>query len=104
MAFSKKHLFPLDDQLLSEYCKALGYPARPDILRTLHQKGKLTVGELHQRYPISEETFSDHLLILRKANLVEFEERHPYTFYSIHEKNLEHAFMVINAFLSTFKK
>jgi DNA-binding transcriptional ArsR family regulator len=102
MAFSKKHLYPLEDQLLSEFCKALGYPARPDILRILHQRGKLTVGELHQRYPISEETFSDHLLNLRKTNLIEYEERHPYTYYSLHEKNLAQAMRIMQAYLSAF--
>jgi DNA-binding transcriptional ArsR family regulator len=102
MAFSKKHLYPLDDQRLAEYCKALAYPGRLEILRTLQIRGKLTVQELHQHHPISEETFSDHLAVLRKAQLIDSEERFPYTFYMVRESNVQQALLLITAYLTIF--
>ena len=104
MAFSKKHLYPIDDQRLSEYCRALAYPGRIEILRTLRQRGKLTVQELHHHHPISEETFSDHLAVLRRAQLIESEERFPYTFYMVHESNMQQALMLITAYLALFSR
>lgn len=103
MAFSKKHLYPIDDQLLSNYAKAIAYPARLEILRTLQLKGKLTVHELWKDHPISEETFSDHIRILRTAQLIDFEERFPYTFYYINAKNLKQAEQLLLSFLAFFK-
>ena len=112
MAFSKKHLYPLADQRVAEYCKAIAYPGRIDALRTLHYHGKLTVKELYQHqdsalssiHPISEESFSDHLAILRNAHLITPEERFPYTFYKIHEDNVQQAALLITAYFSLFSK
>jgi DNA-binding transcriptional ArsR family regulator len=103
MAFSKKHLYSLTAQRTSEYCKALSYPARLDILETLQHKGKLTVHEIHVNHPISRESLSDHLRILRTAKLIEPEEHYPYTFYKVNEANLREAFQLIALFMARFR-
>ena len=88
MAFSKHHLYPQDAQIVSGFAKALGFPGRIEILLQLQAEGPISVQPLAKGHPISQETLSQHLKILREAQLVIAEERFPYTFYQVHESNL----------------
>jgi ArsR family transcriptional regulator len=103
MAFSKKYLYSIEAQRTSEYCKALAYPARLEILDTLQLKGRLTVHDIHLNHPISRESLSDHLRILRDVKLIEPEEDYPYTFYKVNEANLQQAFQLIAQFMARFR-
>ena len=102
MAFPKTHLYSKESQMLSGFAKALGFPGRAEILLKLHAEGPLTVQQLAKGHPICMETVSGHLKILREAHLVIAEERYPYTFYRVHEKNMRKAQEVLAKFFSQF--
>lgn len=102
MAFSKLNLYDPNDQITCGFMKGFAYPARLDILRRLQHEGPLCVQILAQGYPISKETLSDHLKILRETHLVNWEEKYPYTFYTLDAKNMEMAIQYILSFLNLF--
>jgi DNA-binding transcriptional ArsR family regulator len=54
----------------SEQLDALGDPTRRGILSRLLSNGPLPVGELAQEFPMSRPAISQHLRILKRANLV----------------------------------
>jgi len=89
MAFSKQNLYRPETQIASSFFKALSYSGRLEILFKLYAEGPLCVQDLAQGHPISREAISCHLKILRIAGLIIAEERFPYTFYSIDEKNID---------------
>jgi ArsR family transcriptional regulator, arsenate/arsenite/antimonite-responsive transcriptional repressor len=67
--------FPLPDgsfdQELAVLCKALGHPARVQILRCLIQHDTCFFGDLAEVVPRAASTVSRHLAILKGAGLVE---------------------------------
>jgi ArsR family transcriptional regulator, arsenate/arsenite/antimonite-responsive transcriptional repressor len=103
MAQSKQNLYPTEDQLTSNYAKALGHPARLKILKQLQSAGSICVQVIAQTHPISKEALSGHLKSLREAQLVEWVERFPFTFYSVNEINVKKAFDYLESFFSIFK-
>jgi len=58
------------DQRLAEKLKALGHPARLEILRTLASRGRCVCGEVVDVMPLAQATVSQHLKILKEAGLV----------------------------------
>lgn len=88
MARSKKHLYPIEDQLLSEQFKSLNHPARHRILRTLIQQGTSCVTDIAKHHPLSKESISKHLTTLYRQHLVTYRERFPYSFYTIDRENV----------------
>jgi ArsR family transcriptional regulator len=102
MAFSKQSLYSQESQMISGFAKALGFPGRLEILIKLQAEGPLTVQQLAKGHPICMETLSQHLKILREAQLVIAEERYPYTFYRVHEKNMKKAQEVLAMFFMHF--
>ena len=102
MAFSKHSLYKIDSQILGGFAKAIGYSGRIEILLKLEVEGPITVQELAEGHPICMETLSQHLKILRVAQLVIAEERYPYTFYRVHERNLAKAREAFTLFFDQF--
>lgn len=102
MAFSKAHLYPPELQTTSNKMKALGYPARLQILFFLLVHGPCCVQDIARHHPISTEAISGHLAILRKYHLVYFDERYPYTFYQLDKANLRKTIALIRACLDRF--
>jgi DNA-binding transcriptional ArsR family regulator len=103
MAFSKLNQYDLNDQITCGFMKGFAYPVRLDILRRLHFEGPLCVQILAQGQPICKETLSEHLKTLRKVQLVNWEEKYPYTFYSLDEENMAKAIQYIYSFLKLFQ-
>ena len=91
MACSKENLYDISDQEKSHYFSAFNHPARLKILRQLEKEGVMCVKEIAKDHPISKESLSDHLKILRDAGLVDWVERFPFTFYWINRENLARA-------------
>jgi len=59
-----------DFESLALACKALSHPARLAILQTLAQRGSCICGEIVDVMPLSQATVSQHLKILKNADLV----------------------------------
>jgi len=102
MAISRNYLYDLNDQQASYFAKALSHPARLRILQKLSHDGTCTVEVLRIMHPISQPSISQHLRILRKAHLVDFKEKFPYTFYSLNAKNFYEMKGQLKSFLDKF--
>jgi ArsR family transcriptional regulator len=59
-----------DFESLASACKALSHPARLAILQTLASRGTCICGEIVDVMPLSQATVSQHLKILKNANLI----------------------------------
>lgn len=102
MAFPKRSLYKKESQIISGFARALCYPGRIEILMLLETEGPLRVEAIAKGHPISKETLSQHLKILREVQLIIADERYPYTFYRIHEENMIKAKEALAWFFSHF--
>ena len=59
-----------EQQRLAGYCKALGHPVRVEIIKILLAKGECISGDLAESFDKAHSTISEHLKILKNANLV----------------------------------
>ena len=57
-------------EVLTGQLKALGHPARLEILRVLAGRGSCVCGEVVQVMPLSQATVSQHLKVLKDAGLI----------------------------------
>ncbi len=55
---------------LADFCKALAHPVRVEILKILIDKGECISGDLADSFDKAHSTISEHLKILKDANLV----------------------------------
>jgi ArsR family transcriptional regulator, arsenate/arsenite/antimonite-responsive transcriptional repressor len=58
------------DELLADRLKALGHPARIEILRVLAARGTCVCGEVVDLMPLAQATVSQHLKVLKEAGLI----------------------------------
>jgi ArsR family transcriptional regulator len=58
------------NQHLAERLKALGHPARLEILRVLAARGTCVCGEIVEILPLAQATVSQHLKVLKEAGLI----------------------------------
>ncbi len=98
MAFSKADHYAQDEQMVSNYFKSLGHPARLRILKKLKQDGILTVEEIRHGHPIAESTVSNHLFKVRVVGFGKATEEYPYTYYDIDLEEIKKAKKMINNF------
>lgn len=57
-------------EVLADCLKALGHPARLEILRVLAGRGTCVCGEVVKVMPLSQATVSQHLKVLKEAGLI----------------------------------
>jgi ArsR family transcriptional regulator len=58
------------NQFLADRLKALGHPARLEILRVLAARGSCVCGEVVDVMPLAQATVSQHLKVLKEAGLI----------------------------------
>ena len=75
-----------DFESLATACKALSHPARLAILQTLAHRGTCICGEIVDVMPLSQATVSQHLKILKNANLITGEIEGQRSCYCINTK------------------
>jgi DNA-binding transcriptional ArsR family regulator len=82
-----------DDQIDAEsfalICKALGHPARVKIVQHLKEIDRCVCGKIVEILPLAQSTVSQHLKILKEANLVKGEVEGPSTCYCLDKDTLE---------------
>ncbi|HEY8947194.1 MAG TPA: metalloregulator ArsR/SmtB family transcription factor, partial [Polyangiaceae bacterium] len=76
------------DQELAELAKALGHPARVQILRILGRKNTCICGEIVDELPLAQSTVSQHLKILKDAGLIRGDVDGPRVCYCIEPQAL----------------
>ena len=55
---------------LADLAKAIGHPARVQILRLLLDKNTCVAGDIFLKLPLAQSTVSQHLKVLRQAGLI----------------------------------
>ena len=71
---------------LATRLKALGHPARIEILRVLAERGTCICGELVEVLPLAQSTVSQHLQVLKEAGLVRGEIDGPKSCYCLDQE------------------
>lgn len=82
--------------LLASYCRALGHPVRVEIVKLLLNRGACISGDIADHFDKAHSTVSEHLRILRKADLVLGTIDGPKRCYCANPKALNHIKQLIN--------
>jgi DNA-binding transcriptional ArsR family regulator len=77
-----------DTMGLQHTMKALSDPIRREIL-TLLKAGRLSAGEIGEKFPISGAAVSKHLAVLKEADLIRDAREGKYIFYELNASVLE---------------
>lgn len=78
-----------DEERLARLCKALGHPARVQIVRLLMTVDTCVCGDVVDKLPLAQSTVSQHLKVLKDAGLVKGEIDGPRTCYCLDRSALE---------------
>ena len=85
-------LFPLEgkeaDEELASLAKALGHPARVQILRVLARRTSCVCGDIADEFPLAQSTVSQHLRVLKEAGLIRGHVDGPRVNYCIEPRTL----------------
>ncbi|CCW36073.1 ArsR/SmtB family transcription factor [Chthonomonas calidirosea] len=73
---------------LAKLCKALGHPARLQILQFLATVPTCFCGDIVKQLPLAQSTVSQHLKILKEAGWIQGEIEGPRTCYWLHQETL----------------
>lgn len=76
------------DEELATLAKAVGHPARVQILRILVRKNACVCGDIVEELPLAQSTVSQHLKILKDAGLIRGEVDGPRVDYCVEPRTL----------------
>ena len=76
------------DMGLQNTLKALSDPTRREILNLL-KKGKMSAGDIVEKFPVSGAAISRHLSVLREADLIRDERNGKFIYYELNASVLE---------------
>lgn len=76
------------DEELATLAKAIGHPARVQILRILSRKDACVCGDLVDELPLAQSTVSQHLKVLKEAGLIRGDIDGPRVNYCIEPRAL----------------
>ncbi|MEW5741719.1 MAG: metalloregulator ArsR/SmtB family transcription factor [Myxococcota bacterium] len=76
------------DEELAELAKALGHPARVQIMRMLVRRSACVCGDIVDVLPLAQSTVSQHLKVLKEAGLIRGEIDGPRTCYCVEPRTL----------------
>jgi DNA-binding transcriptional ArsR family regulator len=79
---------PQADEELAELAKAIGHPARVQILRLLVRKSGCVCGEIVEELPLAQSTVSQHLKVLKECGLIRGDVDGPRVCYCIEPRAL----------------
>ena len=78
-----------DREMIAKICKALGHPARVQIIEFLKKIDRCICGDIVQILPLAQSTVSQHLKCLKGSGLVRGEVEGPRTCYCLNREVLE---------------
>lgn len=76
------------DDELATLAKAIGHPARVQILRMLIRKNACVCGDIVEELPLAQSTVSQHLKVLKEAGLIRGEVDGPRVDYCVEPRTL----------------
>ena len=79
----------LNDAAFARICKALGHPARIQIVAHLKAIDRCICGEIVQILPLAQSTVSQHLKVLKTAGLIKGTIEGPRTCYCLDREVLD---------------
>jgi len=79
---------PDADEELAALAKAIGHPARVQILRLLVRRSSCVCGDIVDELPLAQSTVSQHLKVLKDAGLIRGEVDGPRVYYCIEPRAL----------------
>lgn len=79
----------MNAEKFSKLCKALGHPARVQIVEHLNETGQCICGDIVGLLPLAQSTVSQHMKILKNSGLVKGEVEGPRTCYCLDRTVLE---------------
>ena len=88
---------PIDIDDLAALCKAIGHPARLQLLRHLIQHGDCYFGSLADVLPLAASTISKHVSILKDAGLIEGSSDVQRVCYCVNRERLQQLKLAIGA-------
>jgi len=68
--------------------RAINHKLRQQIIRFIHQNGKITVTQIYVKLRLEQSVASQHLAILRKAGFVSTEREGKFIYYSINQDRI----------------
>lgn len=69
--------------------RALNHKIRQEIIKTIHNKKRITVTQLYVQLRIEQSVASQHLAILRKARIVSTKREGKFIFYAVNSSRIE---------------
>ena len=82
---------PMTDEYLAQIAKALGHPARVRILEQFDECVPHLAGDIVENCQLAQSTVSEHLRILREADILFARKDGPRTWYCV-RRSVLHAF------------
>ncbi len=73
---------------MAVFAKAIGHPARVQILRLLIRKNACICGDIVEELPLAQSTVSQHLKVLKEAGLVRGDIDGPRVCYCVEPRAL----------------
>ena len=86
------------------FFKAIADANRRKILFLLKKKPRMTAGDIASHFEISKAALSDHLKILRNADLISSDKRGQYIYYSLNTSVFEEIIASITEFIKDDKE
>lgn len=79
--------------------RAVNHKLRQQIMKLIHQHGKMTVTEIYVKLRLEQSVASQHLAILRKAGFVTTLRDGKFIFYSVNYDRLEQVHNIVHDLL-----
>lgn len=68
---------------------ALGEPHRRRVVEILAHRGKLSASEISDEFEVTPQAISQHLRVLREANVIQMERKAQRRLYTVNRQSLE---------------
>jgi DNA-binding transcriptional ArsR family regulator len=79
--------------------RAINHKLRQQILKLVHQQGKMTVTEIYVKLRLEQSVASQHLAILRKAGFVNTLRDGKFIYYSVNYSRLDQVHSIVHDLL-----
>lgn len=79
--------YSIKNEQTARFCKALGHPARIQIMQFLASRDDCYFGDINEDLPIAKTTVSQHLKELKEAGLIQGNIEPPKVRYCINREN-----------------
>jgi len=96
-AFNQQEL-----DIATEILRAIAHPLRLQILEFVDERKIINVNKIYNTLKLEQSITSQHLRILRNADLVDTKREGKFIFYSINYDKLEQVNIAINAFTEKY--